>query len=64
EAPTEPAGETQSPWPPEALLSPFRGEFPKQSGGLFWKEGHFGRKCPFAPVCTMFPRRSKATQIC
>ena len=34
------------PKPPEAGSRPFRGEFPKQSGGLFWKEGHFGRKCP------------------
>ncbi|MBQ2348196.1 MAG: hypothetical protein II388_07515, partial [Clostridia bacterium] len=35
-----------------AHSSPFRGEFQKQSCGLFLEEGHFGRKCPLLPFKT------------
>ncbi|MBQ1517727.1 MAG: hypothetical protein IIZ46_05945, partial [Clostridia bacterium] len=45
-------GAGAEPRPPEARSSPFRGEFQKQSCGLFLKEGHFGRKCPLLPFKT------------
>ena len=34
-------GAGAEPRPPEARSSPFRGEFQKQSCGLFLEEGHF-----------------------
>ena len=46
---------TASPQSPQAHSSPFRGEFQKQSCGLFLEEGHFGRKCPLLPSKTKVP---------
>ena len=46
---------------PDTSFSPFGGEFIKQSGGLFYEEGHFGRKCPFPVACIMLHRRYTAT---